>query len=251
MVIKTSDDIKNKVITFYKYGRGADVAATEVEFMDVLVLISEKHNRNVKTGEIKITPEHLIEIEVKVDKNDFLKDFEKDKHNYYCSCRSLENNNHIPNKFYYAVPFELKDFVTQYLISHSKEKCLNNYGVISFNECDSLYIERRAKFIMTKISDNLKKSLIRRVMTEYMHMKEIFSDITKEQKKHLRIYKSLYFYLMGSRVKFCRMCKLHEQYGHCHIMNRKIKETENKPCIRLFKDEIESIQNGNNESKEI
>lgn len=76
----------------------------------------------------------IIAVEIKISKNDFLRDFKKPKHT------RLENPYH---KFYFFVPCELKDFVLEYL----KNNGYKSYGVISTNSKGEVYIAQSAKIL--------------------------------------------------------------------------------------------------------
>lgn len=214
----TSEQIKKRLINFYKIERGADIVATEVCCMDLVAVFQH----------------HIIEVEIKVSKADFIKDFEKQKHYFYYVYKECIDDKLLPNKFYYAVPEELKDFACEYIKSHDYERQNYNYGVISFNGSDQPYVFRRAKELTKLYSKKLEREVTKRVMTEYMRMTETYFDVTKNQKRHRNIFNL--FQQMLVHVPNCYRCPLKASYGTCLLLRKDIKEENEKKkgCLYLF-----------------
>ena len=108
---------------------------------------------------------NLIDIEIKISKSDFKKDFEKRKHIYYINSDKYNKNYLFPNKFIFCVPRELKEFALEYLKDYSM------YGLLSidqYNEKYFIYTEKRAKLLhKEKINkDKILHDIIMRLNTE-------------------------------------------------------------------------------------
>lgn len=92
--------IKTALLHYLRYTRQCFVA-TEVSYLygiaDVVYIPKKKEDVN--------------EIEIKVSKTDFLKDFIKKEHKHEC----LQSNNRIINYFYFCVPITLKEFALEQL----------------------------------------------------------------------------------------------------------------------------------------
>lgn len=71
----------------------------------------------------------IVEVEVKVDRSDFEADFKKDKHRNYRNDDTENKWRFHPDKFYFAVPEEMKD----YCLKRIKEEC-PEYGLIVIGE---------------------------------------------------------------------------------------------------------------------
>jgi len=117
-----STKIKYALLQHYGFKKGF-YCCTELSYPCGIadVFCVDKHNKEA------------IDIEVKISKQDFLNDFLKKefKHqmfrNLYDKKLCMER---YPNKFYFCVPSTLTEFVVKTL----KERKLNWYGVIEFNE---------------------------------------------------------------------------------------------------------------------
>lgn len=89
-----------------------------------------------------VNEKKMIEIEVKINKEDLINDFRKPKHGHY------HNKNYgqyqwerqwIPNQFYYAVPADLVEICREYL----KKRELESYGIIDVDS--NFSVIKRAK----------------------------------------------------------------------------------------------------------
>lgn len=145
---------------------------------------------------------NLIEIEIKISKADFLKEFDGEsriksyKHKVLQSLWAKENiktkNNYvIPNYFYFCVTPEIKNFVIDFL----KEKGYNGYGVLLCNENRIPYTQTHIECIKTpkKVhntppSDTVFYKVGKRVQSEMLGLIEkeitnINSKTTRKTKK--------------------------------------------------------------------
>lgn len=84
----------------------------------------------------------IIDIEVKISKQDFLNDFKKKemKHKMFeKNFKEKYQHRYYPNKFYFCVPKELTEYVKTYLTENNKTW----YGII---EIDEVYINGKLNF---------------------------------------------------------------------------------------------------------
>ena len=88
-------EIKTKLLHYWRFEKNYLWIATEAGRFDADVLASDGKN-------------NLIECEVKVSKQDLRKEFKKKKHFIY-SNPTRWFNNFLPTKFYFAIPYELKN----------------------------------------------------------------------------------------------------------------------------------------------
>lgn len=133
-----STKIKYALLQYYGFKKGF-FCCTELSYPCGIadVFCVDKHNKEA------------IDIEVKISKADFLNDFKHKEFKHQMFKIITEKKQCLeryPNKFYFCVPSHLTEFVIQTL----KEKNLNWYGVIEFNEVyanNILDTDRFLKFI--------------------------------------------------------------------------------------------------------
>lgn len=118
---------------------------------------------------------NLVEVEIKISKQDFLKEFDGKskvktyKHKVLQGKYKPRNRYIVPNYYYFCVTDEIKDFVLEYL----RDKGLNKYGVLVCKESriygTETHIEcvKKPKRIHTnKPSNNTFIKVGRRVQSE-------------------------------------------------------------------------------------
>lgn len=86
---------------------------------------------------IAFNKDEVVSVEIKISKSDFIADFKKKKYS------SFEMRCH---KFYFCVPFSLKEFVLDYLKGHN----MNSYGVLVVNDNLNIIVAKKAKYLREK-----------------------------------------------------------------------------------------------------
>jgi hypothetical protein len=218
----TSQEIKEILIKFYKYERGADLVATEVEYMDFVAVLKNC----------------IIEVEIKVSVEDFKNDFKKPKHFYYTKWHNSQDllDRHVPNKFYFAVPSTIKDKVVEYLASRKDKEKFANYGVISFTEANIPYVVVNARNLGEKFSQGLAREASKRVMNEYLTKMDTFNSVSKDQKRHMKVYENMKSFV--TNIKSCSRCPMKSFSSYCYLIRDLINSNETKKrCAYLFKEE--------------
>ena len=111
-----SNKIKLELMKYWRYDRGYTFACTECINKSDITAINDKH---------------LIEVEVKISKSDFLKEFDGSsknktrKHSIYQHKRKPTKSFICPNFYYFCVTPDIQTFVIEYL----KDK-YKNYGIL-------------------------------------------------------------------------------------------------------------------------
>lgn len=85
---------------------------------------------------------YVNEIEIKLTKADFKRDFKKRKHKYMAEAKSARSKLHLPNYFWFAFPLSILPVIDFEIPDY--------YGLITFNEDGHPNIYRRAKIIHKK-----------------------------------------------------------------------------------------------------
>lgn len=136
----SADDIKNIIVHYYIEKRKFLCAVTEFKLGGNIADV------------LAINDNEIVEIEVKISKQDFLNDFKKEKHNL-----SLK----AANRFYYAIPEHLYNFVCSYLEKHN----YNDIGIIIINKNLNVVIKKPAELIQDNYIVN-NDYLIKKVLTK-------------------------------------------------------------------------------------
>lgn len=134
-----SEHIKTAVMCWFRYARQYHYVCTEVG----------RWSADVAGANETI----LVEVEVKVSKSDFLRDYQKSKHHFYIKTFNKEQNTSygwIPNKFFFAVPEHLEEFGLKHL-----EETKSPYGLIVVKDQQggaypvdkAAYVAKQAKFL--------------------------------------------------------------------------------------------------------
>jgi hypothetical protein len=106
---------------------------------------------------------YVNEIEIKINKADFKRDFEKRKHKYYAAARAKKARSfaHLPNYFWFAFPHKLLDKIDFDVPDYYGLITLRNYGM----EVYYPVIHRRAKFLhKKKVTDKQVRQIARSLM---------------------------------------------------------------------------------------
>lgn len=122
----------------------------------------------------------MVEIEIKISKQDLKKDILKQKHKIYRNKENIEIQ-----QFYYAVPSKLVEYCKAYLIEHDLE-----YGIIEivtekvegfdfkeFSDCAELVcvVKRCKRFNKNKPYESQKHTFFKRISSELvLREKELF-----------------------------------------------------------------------------
>lgn len=113
----------------------------------------------------------MIEVEVKINKPDLLKDIQKPKHRHYTDnigWGGQWERRWIPTHFYYAVPARLVEDCRAYLTKHK----LDSYGIINTEEFE---VVKRAAWLHKNEPDSKAKFTIAlRMGSELLRFHEAF-----------------------------------------------------------------------------
>lgn len=117
---------------------------------------------------IGVNEKDMIEVEVKITKEDLRHDFTKPKHRHYYAIDTVDQtseNRWVPNFFYFMVPKELVHFAVE-LVNEKKAP----YGVIN---SDGMFVVHRAKRIHKRPpGSEVKFILALRMGSELIRMHE-------------------------------------------------------------------------------
>lgn len=168
-----SDFIKLQLMKFLRYDRGYTFVCSEAINKSDISAINEKH---------------LLEIEVKISKQDFLKEFDgksrnkTNKHAIYQGSKKPNKYFICPNYYYFCVTPSLMNFVKDYL----KENGYNNYGIMVceeyriYGQKSNIRVFKKAKSIhSTPPSISVLHKIGKRVQSELITLKQ---KLTKNKK---------------------------------------------------------------------
>ena len=135
----SSEHIKTAVLCWFRFARQYHYVATEIGYWSADVAGA--------------TPTMLVEVEVKVSKSDFMRDFQKSKHAHYLKKMSNDPTwkyTWAPNKFFFAVPDHLEEFALKHL-----EETKSPYGLIvvrheqggHYPVDKAAYVAKQAKYL--------------------------------------------------------------------------------------------------------
>lgn len=163
----TSEQIKIALISLYRFEKRFEYVCTEFEFADITASDSKK----------------LIEIEVKISladlKNESKKSTKIRKHQLNNLDGKPRKSEHIPNEFYFAMPYELaqKKEVIDYITSLN-----DKYGIITVTPIyskyhkkyvyDIRYYKRAKKLHDNKITRELLDKIVKRLSSENIGLRE-------------------------------------------------------------------------------
>ena len=149
-------EIKHALMSYFRFKRQW-LCASEALLADVMA----------------ITDKDIIEVEVKVSKNDLWEgEAIKRKHKFFIN-PSLSRQHYMPNKFYICVRTELSEEAEKWVT-----KVNNKYGIIICKNRFApeerypfdIIITKSAKRLHDKFSNNLKESIMKRVCTENINL---------------------------------------------------------------------------------
>lgn len=158
----TADELKVAILKKYIYEKKYDVAATEVHYCDIIIS--------------NLSGNPIIEIETKISFNDFLADFDKEKHKKYLRSEGL-----VPDYYFFGIPSYLEKQVVSFL----KESSFYYYGVLVVDEFGVVTTVKKAKRLPSnnKSRGSFKDFLIKRATRQLLNFYEeknklkIFSDV--------------------------------------------------------------------------
>lgn len=106
----TADELKVAIMKKYVFEKHYELAASEVHYCDIVIT--------------NIDANPILEVETKISYNDFLADFDKEKHEKYLNLEGM-----VPDYFFFGIPDYLEKQVLEFL-ANSK---YDYYGVIVVN----------------------------------------------------------------------------------------------------------------------
>jgi len=149
----TSDKIKTALMEYFRYKNGMELVCSEgINNADINALNNEV----------------LIEVEIKISKEDFKKEFKSSSKIFFLGCKERKHKNYaepekciryiVPNKFYFCVPEELCDWAIEYLKDKNPKYGLMLYKSTSF--IHKIVVKKSARKIHNKIPTNRIISLV-------------------------------------------------------------------------------------------
>lgn len=152
----SSNELKTKVLHYWRFERRFPYIATEAGRFDSDVLVSDGKSQ-------------IIEIEIKVNKSDLIKDLNKKKHKVYANPFSYYWEKLLPTRFYFAIPYYLKD--TAFQITEG-----TNYGILGVKKTPlsfrkgHIVVAKQAKEI-SKFSSKLHHAVVMRMGSELIRLR--------------------------------------------------------------------------------
>lgn len=161
-----TDFIKLQLMKYYRFDR------------QFTLVVSECINNADITA---LSQTSLVEVEVKISKEDFLKEFDgksyvkRVKHQRYNSGRKYSKYV-VPNYFYFCTTKELAPFIKNYL----KEHGYDNYGVLVC--CEKRLFNKRSHIETYKQAKKLHKNRVNSSVFEKVHKRLQSELITLKEK---------------------------------------------------------------------
>ena len=156
----TADELKVAIMKKYVFEKHYDLAASEVHYCDIVITTLEANP--------------IIEVETKISFNDFLADFDKEKHKKYLNLEGM-----VPDYFFFGVP----DYMEKQVLAYLNESEYNYYGVIVVNSVGFVSTVKKAKRFPTS-----KKN--REAFKDYLLKRETRQLINFYEEKNLQQYSS-------------------------------------------------------------
>ncbi len=156
----TADELKVAIMKKYVFEKHYELAASEVHYCDIVIT--------------NIDANPILEVETKISYNDFLADFDKEKHEKYLNLEGM-----VPDYFFFGIPDYLEKQVLEFL-ANSK---YDYYGVIVVNSVGFVTTAKRAKRFPTSSAN-------RRQFKEYLLKRETRQLINFYDEKNLQNYSS-------------------------------------------------------------
>lgn len=149
----TTDKIKTALMEYFRYKNGMELVCSEgINNADINAL-----NNDI-----------LIEVEIKISKEDFKKEFKCTSKSFFLDCKERKHKNYaesekcvryiVPNKFYFCVPENLCDWAMEYLKDKNPKYGLMLYKPTSF--VHKIVVKKSARKLHTKTPTNRAISLV-------------------------------------------------------------------------------------------
>lgn len=149
----TADKIKTALMEYFRYKNGMELVCSEgINNADINAL-----NNDV-----------LIEVEIKISKEDFKKEFKCTSKSFFLDCKERKHKNYaepekcvryiVPNKFYFCVPENLYMWALDYLKDKNPKYGLMIYKPSSF--LHKIVVKKSARKIHNKIPTDRTKLLV-------------------------------------------------------------------------------------------
>lgn len=147
----SADELKVAIMKKYIYDKHYDLAASEVHYCDIVVS--------------NINGDPIIEIETKISFNDFLADFDKEKHEKYLKLEGM-----VPDYFFFGVP----DYLEKQVLDFLNESKFSYYGVISVNSVGFVTTVKKAKKFPTTMENRkrFREYLLKRCTRQLINFYE-------------------------------------------------------------------------------
>lgn len=149
----TTDKIKTALMEYFRYKNGMELVCSEgINNADINALNNEV----------------LIEVEIKISKEDFKKEFKCSSKSFLLDCKERKHKNYaepekcvryiVPNKFYFCVPENLCDWILEYLKDKNPKYGLILYKPSSF--VHNIVVKKSARKLHNKIPTDRAISLV-------------------------------------------------------------------------------------------
>lgn len=156
----SADELKVAIMKKYVFEKHYDLAATEVHYCDIVITNLEANP--------------ILEVETKISYNDFLADFDKEKHEKYLKLEGM-----VPDYFFFGVP----EYMSQQVLDYLENSKYNYYGVIEVNSVGFVTTAKKAKRFPTSQAN-------RKHFKEYLLKRETRQLINFYDEKNIRNYSS-------------------------------------------------------------
>lgn len=165
-----SQEIKVAVSHYLRFKRQYEIVATEYRF---------KVDRKAYYADIiAYNDNEVIELEVKISKQDLYAESKKSKHEYYQRGKAK----FIPNRFYFVLTLELYSNID---VRNYIESLNNKYGIIlvAGNYCDRIVeVRKDAKKLHDRKPDKeISKKVIKKLSAENIYLREKLIDLTNKK----------------------------------------------------------------------
>lgn len=175
--MRKSDIIKLELMKYFRFEKGMVFVCSECINQSDINAINDKC---------------LVEVEVKISKSDFRREFEAPtlkngtywkakKHEFYANPENAYSSYIIPNKFYFCVPEEMEQWAMEYLRGKNQKYGLLVYDVNILGKTSSIRLAKGARQLQTNPpNNNTWKQMGQRVTNEMITLKQKFNRLKQE-----------------------------------------------------------------------
>ncbi len=151
----TAEKLKTEVLKYWRFKRqGYNLCGTEVDTISGRADVMVCDNREI------------IEIEIKISKSDFMRDFKKKK--FSAVCKDDLYSRVYANRLFYCVPAAISESCLLYLEANKLP-----FGLFSFDgKLTMLKSGKKLKTLNVVIAENIKRKILLRATSELVQLRE-------------------------------------------------------------------------------